>query len=114
MGPSAPKAIAVERMIAALKAIRWGGPPGPRPAPWPASLPTAQRLATTRGSRPGGRLRTRGSAPHFLQRCEVDNFSPLSTATSRRHRRAETRCQENHQSTDCGLDIGGVTQHATE
>src|SRR5215813_7958995 len=36
----------------------WGGPPGPRPAPWPATPADFKRIAG-----PGGPARTRGSAP---------------------------------------------------
>jgi hypothetical protein len=44
------------------EAAQWGGPPGPRPAPWPAFPPRSHNLAPTQESRPGGRLPTRGSA----------------------------------------------------
>src|SRR5262249_31588291 len=43
--------------------ILWGGPPGPRPAPWPAN-PVPGRIDFKQGAGPGGPARTRGSAPH--------------------------------------------------
>src|SRR6266702_2873180 len=40
----------------------WGGPPGPQPAPWPASR-VRQEIDSKRRAGPGGPARTRGSAP---------------------------------------------------
>src|SRR5438876_1467532 len=41
---------------------KWGGPPGPRPAPWPASR-VRQEIDSKRRAGPGGPARTWGSAP---------------------------------------------------
>jgi hypothetical protein len=40
----------------------WGGPPGPRPAPWPATH-APRGIYGNRGAGPGGPARTRGSDP---------------------------------------------------
>src|SRR5262249_15124875 len=54
-----------ERLDEALQALAWkvalwGGPLGPRPAPWPASAEAHHGIEK---SRPGGRLRPEGAAP---------------------------------------------------
>jgi putative selenium metabolism protein SsnA len=55
-----------ERKVAARAAVRaralWGGPPGPRGFPWTRG-PVEGWTASRARSRPGGRLRTRASAP---------------------------------------------------
>src|SRR5439155_21126340 len=49
----------------------WGGPPGPQPAPWPASR-VRQEIDSKRRAGPGGPARTRGSAP--LDFCRAPSF----------------------------------------
>src|SRR5205823_6550224 len=49
-----------------VEKMQWGGPPGPRPAPWPASLLRNKSPRQTQRGRPGGWLRTGGSAPLFV------------------------------------------------
>ncbi len=48
---------------------RWGGPPGPRGTP------------SSRRSRPGGRLRTRGSAPPAFSGADLLNLGALTPAS---------------------------------
>src|SRR5438552_12773167 len=49
----------------------WGGPPGPRPAPWPATR-VRQEIDSKRRAGPGGPARTRGSAPRRVALPEYD------------------------------------------
>src|SRR5258706_12410506 len=44
----------------------WGGPPGPRGVPLDPLFGVRFKPLQTRAGRPGGRLRTRGSAPQFM------------------------------------------------
>src|SRR5207249_7739686 len=67
------------RLIARWSGIYWGGPHGPRPAPWPAWM----RSIPLRRAGPGGPARTGGSAPQFLQtKCSPERIHNAFRQTS--------------------------------
>jgi len=56
--------------------VRWGGPPGLRDTP-SCRFSVAEETFTIRKGRPGGRQRTRGSAPPRCQPSRTENYAAL-------------------------------------